>query len=83
MASIVSLFSSCIALEILTDSIREQDTMGVSLSPMKGLHHLPNIGGSPGHPVEYPVDNRISQDGRMNELVDFLEELRKFSEGNC
>ena len=56
MASIVSLFSACIAHEILTDSIREQDTMGVSLSPMKGLHHLPNIGGSPGHPVEHPVE---------------------------
>ena len=58
MASIVSLYSACIARKILTDSIREQDTMGVSLSPMKSLHHLSNIGGS--HPVEYPVDNRIS-----------------------
>ena len=56
MASLVSLFSACIAREILTDSIREQDTMGVCLSLTKSLHHLPNIGGSPGHPVEHPVE---------------------------
>ena len=56
MESIVSLFSACIARKILADSIREQYAMGVGLSLIKGLHHLPNIGGSPGHPVEHPVE---------------------------